>query len=285
MNINKGDTIGIIALSGETDREKVESAKANLESWGYKVKLSKNIFSKNRYLAGSDEEKLEALKEMLSDNEIRMILASRGGYGLVRLVNKIDYDLIKFNPKVICGFSDFTILLLMIYKKTGMVTYHSPMAAVDFSEDVNEFTKNNFFDVVNGKINTYEGDKVYKNGLADGILWGGNLSTLVSLCGLDFIPNENFIFFTEDLNEPVYKIDKMFHQLMNIEMFRKYCKGIVLGDFSDVDNQEWLENLFCEIAKEMNIPVGSGFRITHEKEKITLPIGSKTKLEGRLLTV
>lgn len=296
--LNKGDTIGIIALSGDCDREKIEKAKTNFEEMGFKVKLSKNIFDKNRYLAGSDEDKIKELHRFFEDDEIKLILCARGGYGAIRLINKIDYDIIKANPKPFCGFSDVTALLLMIYKKTGMVTYHGPMACTDFGVNIKEIAPSplpspagrgsiaviqNFFDTINNKPLKYEGNKIYKDGTAKGILWGGNLATVVSLCGQDFIPDEDFIFFAEDLNEPVYKIDKMFQQLINIPEFLSHCKGIILGDFLDVDNEEWLEEYFKELAGRLKIPMASGFKISHNSDKITLPIGKFAKLEGKSL--
>ena len=128
-------TIGIIALSGACDKEKVLNAKKFFESKGFNVKLSENIFDKDRYLAGSDDKKLEELHKFFSDSEIDIIMCARGGYGAIRLVNRIDYDLIKKNPKIFCGFSDVTALLLRIYKKTGIVVYHGPMATSDFGDE------------------------------------------------------------------------------------------------------------------------------------------------------
>ncbi len=286
MNIEKGDTIGIIALSGDCEREKVEKAVSNIEKLGYKVKLSGNVFDKNRYLAGSDEDKIKELEKFFLDKDIKLILTARGGYGAIRLINKIDYEIIKNNPKPFCGFSDVTALLLMIYKRTGIITYHSPMALSDFGcYEISDFTIKNFISTLTNSQQIFEGNKIYQKGSAEGILWGGNLSTLVSLCGQDFIPQKDFIFFTEDLNEPVYKIDKMFQQLLNIETFSKNCKGIVLGDFLDVDNEKWLEEYFYELATRMNIPVAGGFKITHSKDKITLPIGIKASLNGLKLNL
>ena len=213
--LKQGDTIGIIALSGDCDREKIEQAKADIEAMGFKVKLSANINDQNRYLAGFDEDKVSELQSFFEDDEIKLILCARGGYGAVRLINKIDYNILKANQKPFCGFSDVTALLLMIYRKTGMVTYHGPMACTDFLAE-NEFTKQSFFKAINEEPLCFEGTKIYREGTANGILWGGNLSTVVSLCGQDFIPYRDFIFFAEDLNEPVYKIDKMFQQLINI---------------------------------------------------------------------
>lgn len=280
--LNKGDTIGIIALSGNCEQEKVYAAETNLENLGYKVKLSKNIFSQNRYLAGKDEEKIKELHNFYADDGIKVILCARGGYGAIRLIKDIDYNIIQSNPKVFCGFSDVTALLLMIYKKTEIITYHSPMACTDFISN-NSKTLKNFFETINGKPFSYKGTKTYQSGQAEGILWGGNLSTIVSLCGQDFLPNKDFIFFTEDLNEPVYKIDKMFQQLINIPQFLKFCKGIVLGDFLGVDNEKWIDEYFIEMTSQLSLPCASGFKITHSQEKITLPIGKTAKLDGKIL--
>jgi len=301
--IKQGDTIGIIALAGACEEQQVQQAVQNIEALGFKVKLSKNIYDQNRYLAGSDEGKLNELYEFFQDPEIKLILNARGGYGSIRLINKIDYDIIKANPKPFCGFSDITALLLMFYKKCGLITYHGPMACSDFTmsssprgrggegaesssadENLryaqNDYTLSNFFKAINDEPLEFIGTKVYKDGFAEGILWGGNLSTVVSLCGQDFIPDEDFIFFTEDLNEPVYKIDKMFTQLFNIEKFSKNCKAVLLGDFLNVDNEEWLEEMFYSFTP----PTVGDFKITHAEEKITLPIGKKAKLENAILS-
>ena len=175
MILKKGDTIGIIALAGQCDEELITKATDNLENLGYKVKLSKNIFKKNNYLAGSDEDKIQELHKFFQDSEIKLILNARGGYGSIRLINKIDYEIIKRYPKPFCGFSDITALLLMFYKKAGLITYHSPMLSSDFVE-ISNFTLDNFFKALNNENLIFEGSKIYKSGTTKGLLWGGNLS-------------------------------------------------------------------------------------------------------------
>ena len=282
MKINKGDTIGIIALSGDCDKDKIEQAKTKIESLGYKVKLSKNIYDKNKYLAGSDDDKINELHRSFTDPEIKLILCARGGYGAIRLINQIDYNLIKNNPKPFCGFSDATALLLMIYKRAGIVTYHSPMALTMNSES--DFEKLFTSSTQNEKTKSYNGSKIYFEGDANGVLWGGNLSTVVSLCGQDFLPDKDFIFFAEDVNEPVYKIDKMFQQLINIKEFTNKCKGIVLGEFLGVDNETWLEEYFTELANRLQIPIVGGFKITHGEGNIVVPIGVQSEIIKSILT-
>lgn len=286
-NLEVGDTIGILATAGAVEaKENVLRAKSFFENKGYKVVLSENIFDEFRYLAGTDELKIAEMHKFFSNPDIDAIICMRGGYGAVRLINKIDYDLIKNNPKIFCGYSDISALSAMILKKSNLMTYWGPLAQSDFGvEKPNEFTLNSFFEAVTKDELEYcpAKDKLYHQGEAEGILWGGNLGTIVSLCGQDFLPEEDFIFFAEDLNEVAYKIDKMMTQLMNIDQFVQYCKGIVLGDFLDMDNEQWLDELFIEIGNKLNIPVIGGFKITHDVEKITLPYGAKAQLKENKL--
>lgn len=284
--LNKVDTIGIIALSGVIEnKENILKAKRYFEDNSYKVVLSENIFDENRYLAGSDEKKVEELHKFFENPEIKMILCARGGYGAIRLLDKIDFELIKNNPKIFAGYSDASAIEAMIYKKTGLITFYAPMAQSDFGgvnvgEEVSEIVEESFFRTLENTGNLEispdeEKSKIYYDGQCEGILWGGNLATIASMCGLDFIPDEKFIFFAEDLGEDVYKIDKMMIQLLNIEKFRENLSGIILGDFLDIENEKHFDELFFEIGSKCRIPILSGFKITHAIEKITLPYGAK----------
>lgn len=292
--LNKGDTIGIIALSGAIESEEnILRAKKYFGGKCYNVVLSENIFDKNRYLAGTDEKKVEELHKFFANPEIKMILCARGGYGAIRLLDKIDWNIIKNNPKIFAGYSDVSAIQAMILKKTGLVTFYAPMASGDFgSEEISKSVEKSFLNTLTNTKNLEispdnEKSKVYSEGKAKGILFGGNLATIASLCGQDFIPDEKFIFFAEDLGEDTYKIDKMFTQLLNIEKFRKNLAGIILGDFLDVQNQEHFDELFCEIGEKHKIPILSGFKITHAKEKITLPYGANAKFstESKILEI
>lgn len=286
--LKKGDTISIIAPSGKVDIEKIEKAKLYFESKGYNVKLGSNLQKESRYLAGCDSERLEDIHNAFSDNEVNAIICARGGYGGIRLVDKIDYELIKNNPKIFCGYSDSTALSAMILKNTGLITFSGPMAQSDFSEDnINKFTENSFRNVLSGKnfkLEPSDKAKIYKSGNADGILFGGNLATIASLCGQDFIPDNKFIFFTEDVNEPAYRIDKYFTQLFNIDKFRNNISAIVLGDFTDTDNTDWLDELFRELADKAGIPIYSGYPISHTDTKATIPIGAEARLLNGIIT-
>lgn len=283
--LKKGDTIAIIAPCGDVDREKLEQAVRYFEKKGFKVKLGSNIYKTDRYLAGNDDVRLEDLHKAFLDKETKAIICARGGYGALRLIDNIDYSIIKNNPKVFCGYSDVTALSAMILKNTGLVTFSGPMAQCDFCAP-DKLTEDKFFETLTqGKTTiTAENLVTYKGGTAEGVLFGGNLATLASLCGRDFLPKEDFIFFCEDLNESVYKIDKYFHQLTALTDFKKHVQGIILGDFLDVDNNDWLDELFKEIAAELDIPVFSGYPISHSSRKDTVPYGIKAKLTNGILT-
>ncbi len=282
-NLNKGDTIAIIAPSGEVNIEKIKSAVQYFENKGYKVKLGANLSKCRNYLAGSDNERAEDLNNAFADKDVNAIVCARGGYGAIRLIDKIDFDIIKNNPKIFCGYSDITALSAMILKKTGLITYSGPMAQSDFSDnDIISFTEEKFFETLSSDLLEIEPDnlKIYHTGEAEGILFGGNLATIASLCGLDFIPDEKFIFFAEDICEPVYKIDRYFTQLLNIEKFKNNLTGIVLGDFLETDNKIWLEKFFQKVSKKLDIPVYGGYPISHDKRKTTIPVGVQAKISN-----
>ena len=275
-HLKKGDTIGILCVSGKIDDySKLNRAKEFIESKGYNVKISYLPEKQNGYLCADDETRASELNRFFADKTIKAIIAARGGYGSIRIIDKIDYKTIKDNPKFFGGYSDITALSLMIYKNTGLVTYNSPMAYSDFGNQISDYTEKSFFDVIENGLTELrlENSRVYKSGNASGVLWGGNLSTIQSLCGIDFMPVDDFIFITEDINEPVYKIDKMFAQLFNISKFKTNCKAIVLGYFSNIDNNEILDKLFNEIANKYEIPVVKGLKFGHERDFLTFPIG------------
>lgn len=255
--LKDGDTIGILAPSGSMeDDTNLKRAIAFFENRGYKVKLSDNVYSKNRYLAGSDNERLDALHKMFSDKYVNAIICLRGGYGAIRLINKIDYDLIRQNPKIFCGYSDITALNAMFLKHAGLVTFSGPMILSDFGEEnLCEYTINKFFETVTTGKFDYAGT-----------FWGGNLSTLVSLCGQDFIPDFEFTLFLEDLNEPPYKIDKMVTQLFNINKICRNTKAIAIGDFLGADDIDY-------IFEDLGLPLIKNFPASHSAQKATIPYG------------
>lgn len=281
--LNEGDTVAIIAPAGVVEYDEIIKAQAYLERRNLRVILGKNIFKSYRYMAGTDEERVDDLHEAFENPEVNAIICARGGYGSIRLIKMIDFDIIRRNPKIFCGYSDITALSLMFAKHSDLITFSGPMAQSDFN-DVTEFTANSFFNVLSGGFEEYFSTHTYKSGNTQGLIWGGNLSTIVSLCGIDFIPEEDFIFFTEDLNEAPYRIDKMLTQLVNIKEFRKHCKGIVFGEFLDCGDENWVTDILLETANILEVPAYGGFKFTHAADKQTVPIGAYGILQDGILS-
>lgn len=281
--LNEGDTVAIIAPAGVVEYDEIIKAQAYLERRNLRVILGKNIFKSYRYMAGTDEERVDDLHEAFLNPDIKAIVCARGGYGAIRLLKLIDFDIIRRNPKIFCGYSDITALSLMFAKHSDLITFSGPMAQSDFN-DVTEFTANSFFNVLSGGFEEYMSTETYRSGNTEGIIWGGNLSTIVSLCGINFIPEEDFIFFTEDLNEAPYRIDKMLTQLVNIKEFRKHCKGIVFGDFLDCGDENWVTDILLETANILEVPAYGGFKFTHAADKQTVPIGAYGILQDGILS-
>lgn len=281
--LKEGDTVAIVAPAGAVEYDEIIKAQVYLERHNLRVKLGKNIFKTFRYMAGTDEERVEDLHEAFLDPSVNAIICARGGYGSIRLIKLIDFNIIRRNPKIFCGYSDITALSLMMAKHSDLITFSGPMAQSDFN-DITDFTAQSFFNVVSGGAEEYCSTVTYRMGNAEGMLWGGNLSTIVSLCGTDFIPDEDFIFFTEDLNEAPYRIDKMLNQLVNIKKFRENCKGIAFGEFLDCGEANWLDEIFTETSNLLNVPAYGGFKFSHAADKQTVPIGAAGYLQDGILS-
>ncbi len=287
--------VGIIAPSGYIDEfEKLYEAQKLLSGFGISVKIFKSCSEKFRYMAGSDTSRLEDLHSAFLDPTIDTIICARGGYGALRLLDKIDYNIIKNNPKKFIGSSDITALLVSIYKKTGLVTYHAKMALNGLSKmGEREFLKyknaieQNFYTMP--KFHCSE--RVWKQGglyPGDGsILWGGNLATIVSLFGAppeSYIPNEDIVLFLEDINEPDYKIDRMLTQILRNKPLKERIKAVIFGEFiskgengaqTSIGSDGFLNEILKEFTDALNVPYAFDMSITHGENNTVVPIGMK----------
>jgi len=291
--LTKKDVIGVISpASSPNDLEKIEKGVKYLEGLGYRVEVGKNVGKIHGYLAGTDEERLADLHSMFRNKNVKAIFNVRGGYGSGRLLNKINYGLIKRNPKIFVGYSDITALQLAFMKKTGLVTFAGPMTGVDFASDkVDPFTEENFWKMITsnrkvGKINNPNGEKFYTltKGRGEGSLIGGNLALLISLMGTVYQPDfKNSILLLEDIGEEPYRIDRMFYQLKYAKVFAK-VKGIILGRFVDCYIKDktqpslTLNDVIADYFEGLKIPVIYNVKHGHIKENITIPWGLKTKI-------
>lgn len=287
--LKSGDVIGIISpASSPDDLTKINSGVQYLEKLGYRVEVGKNVGLQEGYLAGTDIERLNDLHDMFNNKHIKAIFSIRGGYGSGRLLDKIDYRLIRNNPKIFVGYSDINALQMAFYTKCGLITFAGPMVAVDFHEEVSTFTEEVFWRTITsnkkiGRVKNPRNEKIYvlTKGRAQGRLVGGNLSIFSSLIGTEYFPKiKDAVLLLEDVNEAPYRIDRMFNQLKLAKIF-KQIKAVVLGHFvncieTDTTKKTFtLNEVVIEYFQNMKIPVMYNLRHGHVKENITMPFGIK----------
>ena len=276
--LQPNQTVGVIAPSSPVSQSDISEGLNLLESFPLKIKLGEHLFDRSNYLAGPDHDRVSDLHQMFSDPEIKAIFCARGGYGSARLLNKIDFDLVRKNPKIIVGFSDLTALFFAIYKKTGLVTIHGPT--------LSDLPKNKNWPNLSELITTYhrprvlfKQERIINNGKARGILLGGNLSTLCSLLDTTFLPSfEGVILFLEEKGESPYRLDRMLTQLLLSERLDR-LSALVIGQIEDCGEKEIIYNLLKERLAVLNMPVVTGLPVGHGNENISLPLGLPALLD------
>ena len=292
--LNKNELIGIISpASSPNDLDTIEKGVKYLENLGYSVKVGKNVGKKHGFLAGTDQERLSDLHNMFSDKNVKAIFSIRGGYGSGRLLDRINFNLIKKNPKIFVGYSDITALHMAIYQKTGLVTFAGPMVSSDFSGEINKFAEENFWKLITsnkkvGKLNNPGNEKFFilNSGRAEGKILGGNLALMNSLMGTKYLPSfKDSILLIEEIGEEPYRVDRLFNQL-RLSNILKETNGVILGRFVDcydnersnnkIDLNEVIENYFTDLKK----PVIYNFSHGHIKENLTIPFGLHCKLNA-----
>ena len=314
MKLESGDEIRIIAPSKSMKvltKEQIDNAKIKLENMGFKVSYGKHVFESDEYYeCASINSRLEDFNEALKDKNVKCIIAARGGYNVNQLLDKIDYELVNKNKKIICGFSDITALLNAIYKKTGIQTFSGPVFSNFGMKRGFEYTEEYFKKILmnDEKIEIkssefFSDDKWYKNqeernfiknngikiineGKCSGTIIGGNLCTLNLLQGTEYMPSlKNTILFIEDDNETgdnfFVEFDRNLESLMQQKDF-KYVKGIVFGRAqlgSKMTDEKW-ELMLKTKEKLKNIPIVINANFGHTTPVFTFPIGGKCHLKA-----
>jgi len=294
--LKKGDLVGLISpATNVSDPLDIQKAKEIIGLLGLKMKLGKNVLSGNGYKARTREERADDVNTMFADSSIKAIFCLRGGYGSASILDLIDYDIIKSNPKLFCGFSDITAMHSAINNKTGLVTLHSPVMLSKFSGDTFEnFRKILFGEEVsvikNPSLKSGSREKypilTINSGKAKGELVGGNLTLICSLLGTDYeIETEGKILFFEDTGEAPYKIHRMLTQLRLAGKFDK-CVGIVIGDCNDCKSSGspiWdgtQTEIYHEFFSKFKFPVFYGLMAGHTSEQLTLPLGINIQMDS-----
>lgn len=300
--LKRGDTIGLVCPAYSAFiKEEVRVTIESLQAMGFKVKVGEHVFDRYGYLAGKDEDRARDINAMFADKNVDAIMAMHGGWGSARLLSLIDYETIKQNPKIFIGYSDVTALLLGIYSQTKMVTFHGPVG----SSTWNSFTMEYFRSVLmegestrmsnpnkksDGLVQTEDRINTIYEGKATGKLLGGNLTVLSHIMGSMYLPDfKDAILFVEDVNEDVYRVDRMLTQL-KIAGILNQLKGFIFGKCTDCNpNKNYgsltIEDLYEDHIKPLRIPAFSGAMIGHIKDKFTVPLGVEATIDAKEGTI
>lgn len=279
--LKPGDQIALVCPAGYMSKEKANACIATLKKWGFKVKTGKTLGGRSKnYFSGTDKERLNDLQQFLDDQHTKAILCARGGYGTTRILDHINWNHFKKNPKWIIGFSDITVMHGFLNQTLQISSIHGPMAgAFNYDRGENIYTKS-LRDVLEGKQQIIQSSKHPFNhtGKTSAPVVGGNLCLLAHAIGSSAeIDTKNKILFIEDVGEQLYNIDRMMLQLKRAGKLNS-LKGLLVGGFSkckDTDRPfgKTAYEIIHDCVKEFNYPKAFGFPISHDKQNMSLLLG------------
>jgi muramoyltetrapeptide carboxypeptidase len=295
-----GGTIGIFSPSGALSNERLSAGVATLEAQGYRVKVAPAATNEWRYFAGTDDERLASFHQMVADPTVDAMMMSRGGYGLSRLLHRIDWQAVAASKKVFCGFSDFTAFNCAALAKANYITYSGPGAATDFDwrGDVTNETPENAADhafmvahcwpaLAGERVDTgpYEcaHSHTYRQQKIVGPIFGSNLSLFSHLVGTTYIPNiEGGILFFEEIAEEPYAIERMLLQLFHAGILQKQ-RAMIFADFTDCEPSSGryaytMAHVVETMRELLPYPVLTGLPFGHVAKKLTIPYGAEAML-------
>lgn len=291
--IGPGARIGMIAPASYAGEIRTREAISNLESLGLEVVEGKYLWKENGFIAGTDGERVEDIHTMFRRKDIDGIWCVRGGYGTTRILEMLDYDLIRSHPKVFVGYSDITALHMAFYTQAGLVSFHGPVVASDYTEYTTASVKNALF----GSDYNYsiepvvepgageESFEVVHSGVAAGTILGGNLSLLSALCGTDFLPDlSGKIVYIEDIGEASYRIDRMLVQMIQAANL-KNAAGLIFGNFTrcgpeEGSSDQTVSEVLYDHFGSLNIPVVKGYSIGHISNQATVAVGMQAEMDA-----
>jgi muramoyltetrapeptide carboxypeptidase len=302
--LSSGDTVALVAPASATfSSVDLDIARESLQALGLTVKVGRNLLARHGYLAGSDRERAADINDFFKDGSVRAVLPIRGGWGSSRVLPYLDFDAIARNPKVLLGYSDITALLLSVHARTGLVTFHGPNGLGRWDAWSVDYLKRVLF---NGEAATYQNPKGISDknsltqiehriqtitpGTARGRLLGGNLTVLTTILGSPYLPAwDGAILFLEDVDEDLYRVDRMFTQLKLAGVLQR-IRGFVFGTCAECGPGEGfasltLEEIFADHIKPLSIPAWSGAMIGHQMQQWTLPVGADVQIDAAAGTI
>ena len=288
--LTPGARVALIAPAGPlTKEDELPRALDNARAFGWDPVVGKNAQRRLGYLAGDDRARLDDINQALQDDTIDALWCLRGGYGMIRILDGIDYHALETNPKPIIGYSDITALHAAVQRKCWLISYHGPTAR----EPMSSFSRDSLERAVvqqTDPCGAAAGARVLSGGKADGTLAGGNLAVLASLCGTPYAPDlSDCILILEDINEPVYRIDRMLQQLKLSGMLRG-CKAVAFGECVKCPDDAGggarpFDEVLGEIVRELRVPCIAGIPVGHIAEQWTIPLGAMATLDAESCTL
>lgn len=282
-NLNSGDKAVIISPSGNIDLQYINGACQVLQNWGLVVEIATHAEGQYGRFGGTVDQRIADLQQAMDDPDVRLIFCSRGGYGIVHLLDKLNFEGIKKYPKWIVGYSDITALHLALLQD-GIVSLHAPMArhlTEDSLDIASSYLKDSLF--INMPEYSLDSHSLNREGLVRGKLFGGNLAVLSGLIGTPYMAvPENGILFIEDIGEAPYKIDRMMWQL-KLSGILSRISALIIGQFTDCSEDPLMGSTIYEsisdIVKDYNYPLVFNFPVGHVKENYSLLHGAAVELE------
>lgn len=290
-HLRAGSRIALVAPAGPLSEDRIAVAVERCRALGLEPVLGRSAHNRTGYLAGTDAERATDLQIAINDDSIAAIWALRGGYGTVRLLNHVDFKLLRQRPKPFIGFSDNTTLHLNLFN-SGIVSFHGPHAGGDFPPETREgFERVLFHPAAAHQLPLRPGDpspRTLRPGQAHGPLIGGNLSLLAAACGTSAcMQARGCIVFMEEVGEPAYRIDRMFEQLIQSGAFVGIA-GFAFGRFSEMvpsENDRAVEEILLEVADRLQVPAVVDFPVGHVEHNWTLPLGVVADLNASEATL
>jgi muramoyltetrapeptide carboxypeptidase len=269
----------VLAPASASSPGRIRRGARQLERLGFDVRVYRQAFARRGHFAGRDRQRASALRTALADPAVRAIIFTRGGFGSARLLPLVDRDCARSRPKIVVGYSDATSLLTFLTGKLGWVTFHGPMVATDFP-NLAAVDRSALLDMLCGKLpKPLRLTTTIRSGVAEGRLFGGCLSILVSLLGTPYAPSlEGRIVFLEDVNEEPYSLDRMLTQLRQSGELGK-ARAIVFGEMKNCGSRRELLAVLRDRTADLGIPVAFGLPSGHGRGKRTLALGVRARLD------
>lgn len=283
-----GDTVGLINPSSPIEQEDIDYARKELAALGLNVKLGTHLLDEYGYLAGQDADRAQDVNAMFADRSVQALLAMRGGWGSNRILPLLNYDLIRSNPKIIIGYSDITSLLLAIYARSGIITFHGPVATSVWNPFSVNYVQRILLDAEPVRMQNppLTRPQTITGGKARGQLVGGNLSVLSAMVGSDYLPDwENKILFVEEIGEDIYRVDRMLTQLKLAGILDK-ISGFIFAECTRCEAGEGdepsltLSQVLSDWVRPLGIPAWYGSAIGHIRDKFTVPVGVEVEIDA-----